>query len=223
MFLHLPSLIFFPCLTSHLFLHAKKCVPLIFICIFYFSEAISRSTSSILLKLLPFLPLFFFSSFSSLRAAVCPLSSSGWSPSGDLGHAEILIDGETSLQTLLEMLPVISHHWHQHALEVHFFRACEQWNGDFIRVLLLPYQLLRVNASKTEQLLAWDSMKWLFEALLHLFVFGRHSSSGLETALFNSFTQSVTKRTPGMDLGVKLPSVTPFKWLVWKTCAHLSQ
>lgn len=76
---------------------------------------------------------FFFSSFSSLRAAVCPLSSSGWSPSGDLGHAEILIDGETSLQTLLEMLPVISHHWHQHALEVYFFRACKQWNGDFIR------------------------------------------------------------------------------------------
>lgn len=113
-------------------------------------------------------------------------------------------DGETSLQTLLETLPVISHHWHQHALEGYFFRACKQRNGDFIKVLLLPYQLLRVNASKTEQLLSWDSMKWLFEALMHLFVFGIDNSSGSEIALFNSFTQSVSKCMPGTDLGSNL-------------------
>lgn len=77
-------------------------------------------------------------------------------------------DGEISLQTLLDRLPGISHHWHLHAMEGDFFRACKHGNGDFIKVLLLPYQLCRVSASKTEQLFSWVSMKRLLsDAKVH--------------------------------------------------------
>lgn len=35
------------------------------------------------------------------------------------------------------------------------------------RFCLLPYQLLRASASKTEQLLSRVSMEWLFEAVIY--------------------------------------------------------
>lgn len=142
---------------------------------------------------------------------ICTFPSPGWCPSTDLGGLEALLwwwdlSADPARQVARDITPL--------ALACSgrvFFQSLQIGEGRFIKVLLLPYQLLRVSASQTEHLFSWVSMKRLL------------LDPKVQAWRLLSLTPSVFKCTTGRDLGSDLPQVHHLNhWLdrlVW-TCHH---